>query len=207
VVIAIIAILAAILFPVFARAREKAKQTSCLSNVKQLMLGVMMYAQDYDDMLCPGAWWYYGGTSQMTWYRAIGPYLKNDQILRCPSIPKSFLGYGWNQNDFGYSGDPDRGWCTCLSEIEHPATSILLGDNMDLDNPARPGREVYLYRRSGGEWPHDPPRLPARHNGGGNMGLCDGHAKWYPLSELSKAVVGVAEPWRSPYDPANHFPL
>ena len=48
VVIAIIAILAAILFPVFARAREKARQTSCLSNVMQLTLGILMYAQDYD---------------------------------------------------------------------------------------------------------------------------------------------------------------
>jgi len=49
VVIAIIAILAAILFPVFARAREKARQTSCLSNVKQLGLAMLMYAQDYDE--------------------------------------------------------------------------------------------------------------------------------------------------------------
>jgi len=48
VVIAIIAILAAILFPVFARAREKAKQTTCLSNVKELGLAQLMYAQDYD---------------------------------------------------------------------------------------------------------------------------------------------------------------
>ncbi|MFO8082009.1 MAG: prepilin-type N-terminal cleavage/methylation domain-containing protein, partial [Armatimonadota bacterium] len=48
VVIAIIAILAAILFPVFARAREKARQTSCLSNLKQVGLAAMMYAQDYD---------------------------------------------------------------------------------------------------------------------------------------------------------------
>ena len=51
VVIAIIAILAAILFPVFARAREKARQSSCLSNVKQLALGTMMYCQDYDERL------------------------------------------------------------------------------------------------------------------------------------------------------------
>ena len=51
VVIAIIAILAAILFPVFARAREKARQTSCLSNLKQIGLGFLMYAQDYDEAL------------------------------------------------------------------------------------------------------------------------------------------------------------
>jgi prepilin-type N-terminal cleavage/methylation domain-containing protein len=49
VVIAIIAILAAILFPVFARAREKARQSSCLSNVKQITLGTQMYVQDYDE--------------------------------------------------------------------------------------------------------------------------------------------------------------
>ncbi len=49
VVIAIIAILAAILFPVFARARENARRSSCESNVKQIMLGVLQYAQDYDE--------------------------------------------------------------------------------------------------------------------------------------------------------------
>jgi prepilin-type N-terminal cleavage/methylation domain-containing protein len=51
VVIAIIAILAAILFPVFARAREKARQTSCVSNLKQVALASLMYTQDYDE--CP----------------------------------------------------------------------------------------------------------------------------------------------------------
>jgi len=55
VVIAIIAILAAILFPVFAKAREKARQTGCLSNVKQIMLGMKMYQQDYDETACPAA--------------------------------------------------------------------------------------------------------------------------------------------------------
>src|SRR2546429_9341329 len=53
VVIAIIAILAAILFPVFAKAREKARQASCTSNVKQLGLAWMMYVQDYDEMYPP----------------------------------------------------------------------------------------------------------------------------------------------------------
>ena len=56
VVIAIIAILAAILFPVFAKAREKARQTSCASNLKQIGLAVMQYAQDNDENLA-AAWW------------------------------------------------------------------------------------------------------------------------------------------------------
>ncbi|NCO93957.1 MAG: prepilin-type N-terminal cleavage/methylation domain-containing protein, partial [Armatimonadetes bacterium] len=57
VVIAIIAILAAILFPVFAKAREKARQTSCLSNTKQLGLSQFMYAQDYDEMYTGRPFW------------------------------------------------------------------------------------------------------------------------------------------------------
>jgi prepilin-type N-terminal cleavage/methylation domain-containing protein len=60
VVIAIIAILAAILFPVFAQAREKARATACLSNMKQLALGLQMYAQDYDEVF-PGSYFYPNG--------------------------------------------------------------------------------------------------------------------------------------------------
>src|SRR5712691_13462423 len=62
VVIAIIAILAAILFPVFAQARDKARASTCLSNIKQLSLGVLMYAQDYDEQLL-----FYPGSSHCSW--------------------------------------------------------------------------------------------------------------------------------------------
>jgi prepilin-type N-terminal cleavage/methylation domain-containing protein/prepilin-type processing-associated H-X9-DG protein len=96
VVIAIIAILAAILFPVFAQAREKARAISCLSNVKQIGLGTMMYVQDYDEKY-PQAW---GG---LAWAAAIDPYQKagvasdgsnwnvNKGLLHCPddSAPNS----------------------------------------------------------------------------------------------------------------------
>ena len=57
----IIAILAAILFPVFAKAREKARQASCVSNVKQIGLGILMYASDYDERLPATYQWLYGG--------------------------------------------------------------------------------------------------------------------------------------------------
>jgi len=83
VVIAIIAILAAILFPVFARAREKARQTSCLSNTKQIALAVDMYATDYDG--CFPMSIYLGGTQVITFYHALMPYMKNAQMLQCPS--------------------------------------------------------------------------------------------------------------------------
>jgi prepilin-type N-terminal cleavage/methylation domain-containing protein/prepilin-type processing-associated H-X9-DG protein len=97
VVIAIIAILAAILFPVFAQAREKARQTACLSNLKQIGLGLQMYAQDYDETL-PSSWMNNGpagpggdpgmstaATPSNTWQWMILPYIKNDQVYICPS--------------------------------------------------------------------------------------------------------------------------
>ena len=94
VVIAIIAILAAILFPVFAKAREKARQASCLSNVRQLMTAILSYAQDYDESLPltpdPGA------MSYLWWDITVQPYIKNTQVLVCPSDRTRTCGYGFN---------------------------------------------------------------------------------------------------------------
>ncbi len=105
VVIAIIAILAAILFPVFAQAREKARQASCLSNMKQHGLAILMYSQDYDELMpqgllnIPGIGWgatYFwstpydirggsAGLGQCIWANAIQSYMKNVGVLECPS--------------------------------------------------------------------------------------------------------------------------
>ena len=110
VVIAIIAILAAILFPVFAKAREKARQASCMSNLKQLALASHMYKTDYDDKYfyggvysapiatglgaggtaCGGAGGYRCGLSatgaQFGLMDAVAPYIKNTQVFYCPSM-------------------------------------------------------------------------------------------------------------------------
>jgi prepilin-type N-terminal cleavage/methylation domain-containing protein/prepilin-type processing-associated H-X9-DG protein len=113
VVIAIIAILAAILFPVFAKARDKARQTSDLSNIKQIALGAMMYVQDYDETLfCPAyrtcgvngaADRPFGGpiwsNNWRVWPELIYPYVKNTQLFTSPNRADSpFYGYGMNVN-------------------------------------------------------------------------------------------------------------
>ena len=91
VVIAIIAILAAILFPVFAQAREKARQTSCLSNTKQIGLGLMMYAQDYDETYPMNLFMgFEPGPCVHLSQVAIMPYIKNMGIYACPSDPSPF---------------------------------------------------------------------------------------------------------------------
>ncbi len=80
VVIAILAILAAILFPVFAKAREKARQINCVSNLKQIGTAVQMYATDYDERLN-----YYQQPWGVAWYDVLDPYTKNTQLRVCPS--------------------------------------------------------------------------------------------------------------------------
>src|ERR1043166_5863798 len=83
VAIAIIAILAAILFPVFAQAREKARAISCLSNMKQLGTSLAMYATDYDGSLMQTS--YEHPTLKIHWSYIVQPYVKNQQIFVCPS--------------------------------------------------------------------------------------------------------------------------
>lgn len=109
VVIAIIAILAAILFPVFARARENARRASCMSNLKQIGMGIMMYVQDYDEHYpmgwfgtsyietqsgMPGAYFTTCNPSSctgsgvghfITWMDLIYPYVRSVQVFQCPS--------------------------------------------------------------------------------------------------------------------------
>jgi prepilin-type N-terminal cleavage/methylation domain-containing protein/prepilin-type processing-associated H-X9-DG protein len=111
VVIAIIAILAAILFPVFAQAREKARAISCVSNLKQIGLGYMMYMQDYDEMTCPG-WTPDDTIDESRWQFTLAPYIQKygtgnpyanqnkgnaKGVYSCPDFP----GPQWNSAQGG----------------------------------------------------------------------------------------------------------
>ncbi len=163
VVIAIIAILAAILFPVFARAREKARQSSCLSNVKQIALGVLMYAQDYDERLLA----YRSETVKISWVTLIDPYVKNSQVWYCPSYGNVGVGYGWNYEFIVWHK---------LAEFGRPSETMMFGDSGG-HVLYRPGRYGYAPNPSDIYWQYN--MLGVRHNGGGNLGFVDGHAKWY----------------------------
>jgi prepilin-type N-terminal cleavage/methylation domain-containing protein len=91
VVVAILALLAAILFPVFSRARENGKRASCQSNLKQIGLGILQYVQDYDERMpfvLIGAT--PSGTASGRWIHTVQPYFKSYALLRCPSH------YGFN---------------------------------------------------------------------------------------------------------------
>lgn len=108
VVIAIIAILAAILFPVFSQAREKARQASCLSNMKNLGLGIMQYVQDYDERFgawrtpCWGDGWSQRSPNSLAWYEQYDPYLRNLEVFLCPS---SRYEWEWNASCYPNHGN------------------------------------------------------------------------------------------------------
>jgi len=167
VVIAIIAILAAILFPVFARAREKARQAACLSNVKQIGLGIMMYAEDYDEVL-PGY-----QQSPVFWWDILQPYLKNRQILVCPdkldwnyNDPTNKSGYGLNEDIF----TADAAAKVSLAAIQAPSETIGAADK-DQGNARCIGNSF----KASVTWPYN---VGTRHNDGANFLFMDGHAKW-----------------------------
>ncbi len=195
VVIAIIAILAAILFPVFARAREKARQTSCLSNLKQLSLAFLAYAQDYDERLPAGIgyWTPYqvapgAGRRDGPWVRNIYPYVMNGQVFVCPSYRAGFSSAlnDWPQFPqvpiMGYGANM-RLNRVMLADIKQPASLYMISD----DNNSW----VYLYPSitalsTSYDWDSQLPVSTARHNDGNNFAFADGHCKWLSWSSLDK---------------------
>jgi prepilin-type processing-associated H-X9-DG protein len=207
VTIAIIAVLAAILFPVFARARENARRASCMSNLKQLGLGVMMYSQDYDEHI-PSAFQYEvpSNTNYLnSWMQLIMPYTKSAQLSVCPSysVASGYSDNGPNKDIripfesytavFNVAGDVRYGART-LSQFTQPSETIYAVDNkFCLASGASYPCSVYYW---GGDffdqYSSDVPYLPyfsntfnrsaanntATHFNGNNVFFMDGHVKW-----------------------------
>jgi len=179
VVIAIIAILAAILFPVFARAREKARQASCASNLKQIIVADLMYAQDYDGMHTRAGydhdgdgvfdhWWCHRTVGGVTVEGTIEPYMRNRQVFDCPSA--RHIQSGYCMNGLNWTFEPPTSFCGALdAEIELPAETVAYLDSSNgacaMGGPCADPRLVIDL-------------ITTRHNGGANIAFADGHAKW-----------------------------
>jgi prepilin-type N-terminal cleavage/methylation domain-containing protein/prepilin-type processing-associated H-X9-DG protein len=206
VVIAIIAILAAILFPVFAKARDKARQAACLSNMKQLGLAVMQYIQDYDEQAPTIVYRRFTAEQLAKWSYLIPlePYMKSIDVTFCPSVGKDYsnrtiwLSGGYNSTTYGAGFDflagqicgfpPDLGgscWLRInspganLARIKAPASVVAIFESC-MGSTANLG---------GGFWPfafgceapvtsYGGPWQPV-HAGGSTLAFVDGHAKWY----------------------------
>ena len=186
VVIAIIAILAAMLFPTFARAREKAREVSCMSNMRQLGLAFGMYYEDHhrmpwDDLTINGL--PEGSAPTWTWRLMILPYINNTQIFVCPTAPRlnqfdgtwpdydqdagSAISHVHWDNDLGTNAEPPPG--RTMHEILTPSETILLTDFTGNYVISAYGTQEHGYVRT-----DDAAR---RHNDGANYLFCDGHVK------------------------------
>ncbi len=216
IVIAIIALLAAILFPVFARARENARRASCQSNMRQLALGITQYTQDYDERFpiqCVVGDITNGGP--IGWADAISPYLKNRQIFYCPSGTMS-QHPDTSPNEVGYTEYyinsalsntatlelPDYGAGGInQAVVGHPAQTILNVDGeSDSNSTARfRGNGMASSGHDGTSEQHYPGyyapglattgSLKQKHFNGSNLSFVDGHVKWYNLGNGSTGVV------------------
>jgi prepilin-type N-terminal cleavage/methylation domain-containing protein/prepilin-type processing-associated H-X9-DG protein len=153
VVIAIIAILAAILFPVFAKAREKARQASCASNEKQLGLALIQYVQDNDEnwpssaspcapSTCAP---YYGSAG---WAAGVNTYVKSSQLYKCPDDPTgnqtNQLGLGETDVPISYAINANLLYATAQAHDNAPASTVLLFEvqNVNFYPQATPGNDT-----------------------------------------------------------------
>lgn len=213
VVIAIIAILAAILFPVFAQAKEAAKKTACLSNCKQIGIGLYMYLSDNDDTLPMAnypnnngqppftkfAWEDGAGVSQLTWADLLLPYTKNLPIFACPVdgkgvvtngsgqvVPGARLSYALNYYFYKQPNGVSRFAISGgnMSEITTPGSKLFIAETAP-DAGGAVHEIVRPDRYAGFE----------RHQQGANWVYADTHAHYRRMPQWWKTVN---PPWSNP---------
>ncbi len=211
VVIAIVALLAATLFPVFARARENARRRSCQSNEKQLALGLLQYTQDYDEHLMPFRNF---GT---LWNSEVQPYIKSYQIMRCPSAPHltdpALLTSVWGTTyalpglDGGanYRGSIYNSFGKHTASIDEPSRTWLIVESRSEYLPSYQNNGVgfpYVHFAGGvpaGGRPEDEAYWSATgnfnhtvHFDGSNVAFADGHVKWIKSGEGNRWIWEIS---------------
>ena len=174
VVIAIIAILAAMLLPALSQAREKARTISCTNNVKQMMLGIILYADDHNSSIPYGQ---FDEPVVRYWNHKILPYVGNSTAtFVCPSKIDMALGYGWSYNGMPYRTKYPTSK-TSLGYWKHPSQTMIFGCCNDTDT----GVAAFIYSpiTYAANWAAPATgRVGVSHNAGSVFGFVDGHAAW-----------------------------
>ncbi|HEX8237460.1 MAG TPA: prepilin-type N-terminal cleavage/methylation domain-containing protein [Abditibacteriaceae bacterium] len=189
-VMAVIAVLAAILFTVFARVRESGRRSVCQNNLKQIALAVQQYMQDGDGRF--PLWLYHRNTNNLFgWNNALSPYIKNPAVFRCPSAPRKGIpdgdyGYNWARlNNFIWKplGTPVLNQADTVHEAYTPATSSiwLNADHTWLDNEEVISLEQLVQSSCGRQFIGG-----ISHSSGANYSFLDGHVKWLTPRQMAE---------------------
>jgi prepilin-type N-terminal cleavage/methylation domain-containing protein len=185
VVIAIIAILAALLLPALANAKEKGKQTYCLSSTHQQALAVHMYASDNNDLLPPVAYLDANG-NETNWPGLLNPYLQSIKIHLCPSDQQAITNsYGLNEAIFVDLTDDNPPPVRRLNSVRRPTDTVMMGDlgtDDDLQT-ARPDT-IKMVAPDGDINDAKDARPSVRHSSRCDLGLMDGHSSAMRLGDF-----------------------
>jgi prepilin-type N-terminal cleavage/methylation domain-containing protein len=188
VVIAIIAILAAILFPVFAKVREKARQASCQSNLKQLGLAFVQYVQDYDEKYpCTNA----GNSSARGWATMIYPYVKSTGVYECPDDATQGVHVSYAMNYGIFVGTSSGGWSEnangmSLAVLQDPTLTDLLYETGNQIDAVDPSNKALLSGYANGNKADISNRhQPGQPVFGSEYLATDGHVKFLQSSAVS----------------------
>lgn len=205
VVIAIIAILAALLLPALSKAKQRAWTISCDSNLRQIGLGMKMYANDNHELYPESRGDIYWNTSNAnsssnSWMQQIASYAGNTNVFNCPGnaqLPKDM------QGPFNYFNGARAAYIVgdgfaSLDErqIRFPSAQVLSGDTCGIPNetddeggsfdPADSDKDDYTQNCVGGEDNGTPYELWQVHSLGQNILFTDGHVKWYKSYEMNE---------------------
>ncbi len=186
VVVAIIAILAAMLLPALSQARERARQSVCINNLRQIGLALLMYAQDWEGFIITDLWYNYEADGNLTGYdidaknwvcpsRPLPAQWRSDKprgldISYYPSYAINY--YVRRGNDSGLGPNLGR-----LTRIAKPSETFILADGVN----------------TAAIYPWTPERIQYRHNEGTDILYCDGHAGWKSRDEIYNRLA------KSPY--------
>jgi prepilin-type N-terminal cleavage/methylation domain-containing protein/prepilin-type processing-associated H-X9-DG protein len=227
VVIAIIAILAAILFPVFAKAREKARQTSCLSNEKQIGMALIMYMTDNE---MRGMRRGQSTSARSRPFELLHPYIQNFGIWECPSdvsmgfnrrlggngdvsypLNATLANYKWTWNGSRMAGGNGGLSEAAVAEPSRFIITFCLDDEGGwFEGNGFPGRadtphQIYCWGQLNTSNQSDVwYRLATKHGGGVNALFYDGHAKWLLPPQMDACNMVPSGAWlRSGSNPDN----
>lgn len=222
VVVVIIAILAGMLLPALNMAREKAKEISCLSNIRNFGLAMTMYNSNYNGYFCPSAdAWPGSGIPWAQWDATTGgatvtPGLllegfnsKKNEVFHCPSVVKDvgnwdglYTGYNYNTTYLahGLAETPISAPAKTVM-VKKPSKTLMFGDGgyydtfsggVASDKYMRAPQQNHAYA-SGAAWAPPYGTQALRHNDGTNALLVDGHGRWYSRAETTRTTSSTGK--------------